>query len=260
MKSFGTQKWMLGVLVAVMLTSGFSWAASLEKGTHGAKINARILSVRSQIIAKDYFYIQQKLEITSAKRDLKKNVLLMSEALRRLQSAIKDPEKQKVVDFMMMSLDELKSTLKKDFNQENGGLIMDYTDAILEGAQSFSAFPSMANAKDMFAVTALMKFNLIRASKYYIAFRAGYNDPLTVEEAKKAVNAFSTLLAKVQNYNYPSHLANGPVKKLSKYWPASKSFYLGLEKNALPTIVFISTKHMLGAINQLIAFHKKELK
>ena len=248
------------MLATIMLAGSFSWAASLEEGSRGTKINARILSVRSQIVAKDYFYIQQKLETTSAKRELKKNILLMSEALRRLQAAVKDPEKQKVVDFMMMSLDELKTTLKKDFNQENGGLVMDYTDAILEGAQSFSAFPGIDNVKDMFTAVALMKFNLIRASKYYIAFRAGYNDPLTVEEAKKAVNAFSTLLAKVQNHNYPSHLANGPVKKLSKYWPASKSFYLGLEKNALPTIVFISTKHMLSAINQLIAFHKKELK
>ena len=254
MKRFGAQKWVLGVFLAMVLTGGLSWA----EPSSVIRANCKKAGIASQEIAKDYFYIQQKLKVTSARRSLKQNILSMSESLRKLQATVKDPEKQKVVDFMMMSLGELKSTIKEDFYLENGSLVMDYTDAILEGVKTFVKHPSL-DTKNMLAATTFMKFALVRASKFYIAFRAGYNDPLTVEEAKKSVKVFSAFLTKVQNYNYPSNMANGPVKKLSKYWPVSKSFYLGLEKNALPTIVFISTKHMESALNKLIAFHKKEL-
>jgi hypothetical protein len=109
-----------------------------------------------------------------------------------------------------------------------------------------------------------MDFLIARASKYYIAFRAGYKDDVNIEQANIAVKKFDSLLKKLEKHPYPDSIKKRSVAMLLKYWPMSKSFYLGIKKNELPTIVFISTKHMKRAIDKIIDYHvkgsKKQLK
>ena len=168
----------------------------------------------------------------------------------------KRPETLSIIEFMFFSVDELKSTMKESFNAENGGLVLDYTETLLEGSESI-ANHNKGKKPTMLDTVEEMEFLLERASKYYIAFRAGYTDEINIVQATKAVEKFETLLHKVQSHSYPNPLTKGPVKKLSKYWPVSKSFYLGIKKSELPTIVFISTKHMKKALDELVEHHKK---
>jgi len=211
------------------------------------------IKVVSQDLAKNYFYIEQKVQTSSAKNALKEGILILDDSIRKLQINIKDKEKKQIVEFMFFSVDELKSTLKKAFNAENGGLVLDYTEALYEGSTTISK--SMKKTNPMLDTVTEMSFLLDRASKYYIAFRAGYTDDVQVSEAKTAVAKFGKLLTKIQNETYPSNIVNGPLKKLSKYWPVSKNFYLGIKKNELPSIVFISTKHMKKALHQIAKYY-----
>ena len=179
-----------------------------------------------------------------------------------MQTIADDDETKELVEFMFFSCSELKLTLNKPYNTENGGLVLDYVESLLEGSdliakQSISA-KSSRNLKILETIEEL-KYFLERAAKYYIAFYAGYTDTVNVEQANSAVNEFELLLAKVRQYTYPSDIANGPVKKLSKYWPVSKNFYLGIKKSKLPSIVFISTKHMSSALEKLAKYYTKEL-
>lgn len=213
----------------------------------------------SQDLAKNYFYIQQKIQSSSAKKALKKDMLALDESIRKLQMGVKNPESQKIVEFMFFSVDELKSTLKEAFDAENGGLVLDYTETLLEGAETL-ARRNKGKSVSMLDTVEEMMFLIERASKYYIAFRAGYTDAINIEQANDSVAMFEKFLGKMQNHPYPANITKGPIKKLTKYWPVSKSFYLGIKKNELPTIVFISTKHMKRALEKLMTYHKKEKK
>ena len=237
--------------VGLMMGTSGLWGARLDP----VVLSAKLIQVTSQDMAKNYFYIEQGIEVSSAKREIKKNIIAMDDAIRKLQLNVKEDGTKKIVDFMFFSMDELKALMKKSYNAENGGLVLDYTEALYEGSGTVVKKSAVMLAPPLKNLTT-MALLLERASKFYIAFRAGYTDAINVEQAKAAVEAFQNNLDKVLTYPFPGSLTNGPIKKLSKYWPVSKSFYLGIKKSELPTIVFISTKHMKSAIREIIDFYK----
>ncbi len=220
-------------------------------------LNAQLIKATSQDLAKNYFYIEQGIQTSSAKKELKKDIIMLDDSIHKLQVKVKDNEAKQIVEFMFFSVDELKSTIKNAFNAENGGLILDYTETLYEGSAAI-AKRNIGKGTSMLDTVTEMDFLLQRASKYYIAFRAGYTDQVNIMQAQMAVERFEQLLKKVQSKSYPGPITNGPIKKLSKYWPVSKSFYLGIKKSELPTIVFISTKHMQKALAELIKYYKNK--
>jgi hypothetical protein len=209
----------------------------------------------SQDIAKNYFYIEQGIQASSAKKALKNDLLRLDSITKKLKEEAKDPETQKIAEFMTFSEEEMNDIIKDEFNQENGGMVLDYTETLLEGSENI-VNKDRSKVETMSDVINEMSFLLERASKYYIAFRAGYTDDSNVMQAQKAVKQFDILMKRIKAYNYPDEIKNGPVKKLLKYWPVSKDFYLGIKKSDLPTIVFISTKHMKSALDKLAKYHQ----
>jgi len=254
MKNYLTKK-------ALVVASGLVLSSGLyaQEAKNSALIYAETIKTLSQDIAKNYFYVAKDIQVSSAKKGLKKDIIVLDDTLKKLQASSKDKTTQRVVEFMLFSVDELKSTLKDEYNAENGGMVLDYTETLLEGSESII---NHHKGKDTTVLDELeeMEFLLERASKYYIAFAAGYTDDSNLKQAKLAVEKFDTLLNKINNANFPANIKNGPLKKLNKYWPVSKDFYLGLKQNELPTIVFISTKHMMKSLEKMIAYEEKKQK
>ena len=253
MKTLMNKKWIYTGTLCLWLGS----ASLFAKGSsQDVLLHAETIKTISQDLAKNYFYIEQGIQTSSAKKGLKKDIITLDDTIRKLQMNSTDSRTKNIVEFMFFSVDELKSTIKESFSAENGGLVLDYTETLLEGSESIAKH-AKGKTETILGVVEEMQFLLERATKYYIAFRAGYTDAVNVTQAKMAVEKFEVLLAKVQTHTYPSNITTGPVKKLSKYWPVSKNFYLGIKKSELPTIVFISTKHMKSALDKLVEYHKK---
>jgi len=210
----------------------------------------------SQDIAKNYFYISQKIQISSAKKALGRDIALVDRSIKELKVALKSEDEKRIMEFMQFSIEEIKQVAFQEYNTENGGLILDYSETLLEGADTL-ANHNKNKTETMLDTLEEMDFLIERASKYYIAFRAGYKDAVNIEQAKSAVEEFDTLLKKIEKHDYPDTIKKGPLAMLQKYWPMAKSFYMGIEKNELPTIVFITTKHMKHAIDKIIKYHEK---
>lgn len=224
--------------------------------------NAENMKIISQSLAKNYFYINQGIQTSSAKRALKQDVFDLDKSIKAISDNAKDQQINDLIQFAELSTEELKAILKEPYTPENGGLILDYTEALLESADTIMKYKMPENpSKDevMLNMVVDMKYLLARAAKYYIAFSAGFTDTVNVSQANIAVDEFGKLLAQVEAYNYPSDVSKKVIKKLSRYWPSSKSFYKGIKKSELPTIIFISTKHMERSINELIKFHQNNV-
>jgi len=252
MKTLINKKYGLGILLTVVL-AGTSLSA--KEAVANPLNDAEKLRTLSQDIAKDYFYVEQGIQASSAKAGIKNDLLVLGTTIDKLKKEVKDPEAKRVVEFMSFSQEELQDTIKEGYSAENGGLVLDYTETLLEGSENIIN-QDKSKVESMEDVINEMEFLLERASKYYIAFRAGYTDDSNVIQAQNAVKQFDILLKRVQEYKYPDEIKNGPVKKLLKYWPVSKDFYLGIKKSDLPTIVFISTKHMKSALDKLAKYHQ----
>jgi len=237
-------------------------------GLHSLQANNRIdsilessenIKIISQSLAKNYFYINQGIQTSSAKRGLKKDIFNLDRSIKTIESNAKDQETKDLIQFTQFSVEELKAILKEPYTPENGGLILDYTEALLESSDTIMKHHMAKNPDknvEMLLMVVDMKYLLARAAKYYIAFSAGFTDAVNVSQANIAVDEFGKLLAKVEAYGYPPAISKKVIRKLSRYWPSSKSFYRGIKKSELPTIIFISTKHMERSINQLITYHK----
>ena len=120
----------LGIVLTVVL-AGTSLCA--KEAVANPLNDAEKLRTLSQDIAKDYFYVEQGIQASSAKVGLKNDLLALGTTIEKLKKEVKDPEAKRVVEFMSFSQEELQDTIKEGYSAENGGLVLDYTETLLEG-------------------------------------------------------------------------------------------------------------------------------
>ena len=241
---------------------GFSSLQGADK-SHAIISNAEKIKIISQSLAKNYFYIHQGIQVSSAKRGLRNDIANMDKSITQIQSLVNTQDTKDLIEFAFFSSQELKEILKEPYSPENGGLVLDYTESLLESSDTILKYTLPKKIDEdtkMLLMVVDMKYLLARAAKYYIAFSAGFTDAVNVSAANIAVDEFGVLLKKIEAYKYPETISKKVIRKLSRYWPSSKSFYRGIKKSELPTIIFISTKHMDRSINRLIDYHQKKIK
>jgi len=242
-------------LLALTLMSG-STAQAAENDPLKTLIAAEEIEITSQALAKDYFYIQQHIRDEQARKDLNMNLQKLESAIALLEKKAGE-DQQAVIEYLRFALDEIRGILSEKYSKENGALILDYSETLLEGSETLLKGAKTRGTKKQAMVTTLehMDFLLERLSKYYIAFRAGFRDHTAVQQARKAVADFDSRIGKIKAYNYPPTQQTAQ-RKLLKYWPIARKFYLGLEKNDLPLIVFVSTDYLDKAIATLLDYHE----
>lgn len=246
------------IALACLIYSSLTFAVDLKdlKQLEAAENIEKV----SQQITKAYFYIHQVIRVEEAKADLKSGLFNLKRNIKILD-ATSNSEQQAMVVFLSFIQSEVKNILTKPYSKENGAAMLDYSEALLEGAESVAKLHTHKKdeKEDMLITTEKMSFLLERITKYYIAFREGFDDHNNVIQLNQAVAEFEADLAKVKAFNYPDKL-KVQVNKLTKYWPIAKKFYLGIEKNDLPLIVFISTQYMEKSLKILEKHHDKSLK
>ncbi len=214
----------------------------------------------SQEITKAYFYKHLEIRIVQAKRDLKEGLERLDRAIKTLNSNAGDEEEQGILTFVEYARDEMKITIKQPYSEENGAMMLDFSESLLEGASLIGQkYFNEENVEEAGLVAVKkMGFLLERISKYYIAHKAGFKDFNNVVQLEKAVKEFEVNLKKLNTYNYPASL-QANAEKINKFWPIAKGFYLGIEKGALPIIVMSSTNNLERALRSLQKYHLKKI-
>ncbi len=248
----------------IVMSFGFIVAQAEDKNKDKDIIiqHTENIKIISQSLAKNYFYINQGIQISSAKRGLKSDIANMDKSIKAIQTVAKAKNIKNLIEFAFFSSEELKEILSQPYTIENGGLILDYTESLLESSDIILKHSIPKNIDEetkMLLMVVDMKYLLARAAKYYIAFSAGFTDAVNVAQANIAVDKFGVSLKKIEKYKYPKSISKRVIRKLTRYWPSSQSFYRGIKKSELPTIIFISTKHMERSINKLIAYHQEQI-
>ncbi len=216
---------------------------------------AENIEIASQQVTKAYFYLHQEIRVEQSERDLENGLNSIEKNIKVLTNT-KDKKQQRMVKFMSFTLDEIKETAAQPYTNERGALMLDYSETLLEGAESLAQ--KYIHKKDkkekMLIITKKMTFLLERATKYYIAFRDGFADHNNVKQLEKAIKDFEAHLKVIQTYKYPAEPQRA-VSKIIEYWPIAKEFYLGVEKNDLPLIVSVTTNHLEKSLAILENYH-----
>jgi len=217
------------------------------------------MRIESQRIPKDYFYINQGIRVSQSKAQLKESLANLDEDIDHLNVNLKGEENQNLLMFLSFTRDELKEVLRERYNKENGALIMDFGESLLEGADSIIKNQTELRKvkKSMGSTLGDMILNLERATKYYIAFQAGFKDHNNIKQMNAATSSYEEGIAKLKmNRRFASTNAKD-IKKIKKYWRIVKTFYSGVKKGDLPLIVFVSSDHMEKSLHRMVQTDKE---
>ena len=185
---------------------------------------------------------------------LQKNLIIIQEGIKK-----GDREEENVAVFLDYTYNELKDMLNKPYNRDNGALIIDYSESLMEGG-AFIAQGHMhkGSAEEAMLVTVEhMLFLLERINKLYIAYQAEFHDYTNVAQLKQAVKDFDADLSKVNAYKNYSDKALKSRDKLNDFWPVAQEFFADVQKAALPVIVLASAEKLLNELDNLDDFHHK---
>jgi len=208
----------------------------------------------SQRIAKDYFYIGKGINVSKANKQLKSSIQAFDKTQSILTKSIKDEEIQNMLMFVDMSSEEFSSIAMEPYSLDNGALILDLSESMLEGSQ-YVVDALKKNVKQQVSsivdIAGRQRMLSQRIAKYYISYQAGIKDKNSITQMQEAVKLFSDSQHKLMANKTNSAEINKALKKVDRLWKIVYKFYLNIEKGGLPIIVYNTTDDIMKKMNKI---------
>ena len=214
----------------------------------------------SQRMAKDYFYAGKKINKGNALKQLKKSLEDFKKTQALLAEEIADEEIKNLIAFVNMSLDEFVAISGETYSVDNGTIILDLSESMLEGSQYVvQALTEGKASNEIIDIAGKQRMLSQRIAKYYIAYQAGIKDDNTINQTKEAVKEFDTILKKLIANTTNTIEIKKELAKVNKMWSIVYKFYLNIEKGGLPIIVFSTTDDITKKMNKIVGLYVKAL-
>jgi len=211
----------------------------------------------SQKIVKDYLYytIHPKKELQDS---LHKTLSSLSDDLRVIATTTKDSDTKDILEFLAYSKDQIDQIIKDEINTENSALMLDYSETLLEGADSIASAHKydFSSGEKMLMLAKKINYLLERVMKYYIAIHAGYETPTNKEQMQIAMEGVKENIAVLNNYKYPNELQI-VQKSMNESWNANKNYFSNSDKLFIPKLMSISVDYMENLVTELEIYHSK---
>ena len=254
------------VTVAILLVSGVVMAGTdVNSTTPNSKTSIskeKMINIAgrqrmlSQRVAKDYFYLGKKINKGNAKKQLKITLQEFQESQEILNNSIKDEEISNLLAFVNMSLDEFDTIAKEKYSLDNGTIILDLSESMLEGSDY--VVQALTKGKKTNAIidkAGKQRMLSQRIAKYYIAYQAGIKDDNTITQMKETVKEFDSVLNQLLTNKTNSREIQDELDKVNKMWKIVYKFYLNIEKGGLPIIVYTTTDDISKKMNKIVKMY-----
>jgi len=242
------------ILLIAILVATNSYGANSKYDTIKLIDIAGKQRMLSQTIAKDYFYIGKKIGTSKAKRELKNSLKEFNDIAKMLSSSINNAEITNLLEFINMSSEEFQATVNTKFNLNDGQLVLDFSESILEGTQYLiDSLKENSKLKESKIVAKAGKQRVLaqRIAKYYISYQSGIKDKNTIDQMKQAVKDFATIHKALMGSKQNTPQINRKLNQVNRLWSIVYKFYLKIEKGRLPYIVFITTNNISKKMDEV---------
>jgi len=217
--------------------------------------NLRFLS---QKIVKEYLFMFKAPYRQKVKSELKSLLVELSSNLDTIAATTKDKDTKDILEFLAYSKDQIAHILTEPLDSEKAALMLDYSETILEGADSIAAahMYQFTQEEKMLMVTKQMEYLLERMMKYYMALHTGFDNTTNREQMQEAIDAFNTKLQKIEAYRYTDELT------LVKYnviraWQVNDDFFKKSEALFIPKLMILSTDYLESQILKIALYHNQ---
>jgi len=210
----------------------------------------------SQKMAKDYFYIGKKINRSKAQKELDSSLVLFKETQKNLNKNIKDDEIKNLISFVNMSLSEFESISKEEYSLDNGTIILDLSESLLEGSDYVVKALTKGKASNhIINIAGKQRMLSQRIAKYYIAYQAGIKDDNALSQMKDSVKEFNSILKELMKYKNNTPEINKNLAEVNTMWKIVEKFYLNIEKGGLPKIVYSTTSDITIQMNKIVGLY-----
>ncbi len=210
----------------------------------------------SQRMAKDYFYAGQKINKSKALKQLRKSLVDFKSTQKRLNKDIKDEEIKNLIAFVDMSLNEFDTLSQEQYSIDNGTIILDLSESLLEGSDYVvQALTKEKVSNEIIDIAGKQRMLSQRIAKYYIAYQAGIKDDNTITQMQESVKEFDTILNKLLVNKNNSKKIQEELQKVAKMWKIVYKFYLNIKKGGLPKIVFSTTDDITSKMDAIVTLY-----
>jgi len=212
----------------------------------------------TQKIAKDYLYLYtypKKHEIYGTILD---NVKSLEENIRNIAITTKDEKIKYILDFFAYEKEQIKLTLQEKINNDNADKILDFSEALTEGAENIadSIQYNFTFEEKMFMRSKNIEYLVEKLAKYYMVLGSNIDKATIQEKVQNTVSIIEKDMDKIGQYAYPGAL-NDKKKDLLQYWQSNKHYYRTIDTVKIPSVVLLSTQGLQEIINQIAIHHSK---
>ena len=219
--------------------------------------NIRFLS---QEIVKEYLFLFELSQKDEEKQKLNSLLVDLNNNLQIIEKTTKDQDSKDILDFLAYSKDQMSQIFMEKLSKENAALLLDYSETLLEGADSIAEAHMYAFSKEekMLMLTKKMEYLLERIMKYYIALHIGFDTPTNKTQMQNAISKFHENLHEILMYDYPQSII-ATRSELNQKWNTDH-IYLSRSKHLfIPELMNMSTGYLEQLITQITLYHTKNL-
>jgi hypothetical protein len=212
----------------------------------------------SQQMAKEYLFLFKTPYPDETEERLKRSLIELADNLRVIAATTKDEDTKDILEFLAYSKDQVAQIFTEKVSEEQAALMLDYSETLLEGADSIAAAHAYDFTKEehMLIVTKKMEYLLERMMKYYIALHVGFDNPTNKEQMEEAIKRFDENMELIETYHYPKEVK--PVEEeIARSWQANKVFLNRSESLFIPKLMLLSTRSLERLAAQIALYHNK---
>ena len=219
-----------------------------------ASENIRYLS---QKMVKDYLFLYHYPEQADVKRKLSAELSLLGDDLRIIAATTKDTDSKDILEFLAYSKDQIAEIFEEKADKESAALMLDYSETLLEGADSIAASHTYAFTQEekMLMLSKKLSYLMERVMKYYMAKHVGFDNMTNKEQMQAAIDEMERILQEIAAYPYNNEM-QATQKALQDAWVSHKRF-LEEETPFIPKLMFTSVYYMEDVLSRLELYHSK---
>jgi len=212
----------------------------------------------SQKMVKDYLFMYKNPQKRELKDELTTSLDALGEKFRMIATTTKDGDTKDILEFLAYSKDQIALIFSEKINEEQSALMLDYSETLLEGADSIASGHSydVSEEEKMLITIKRMEYLLERITKYYMAVNAGFKTTTNKEQMKDSIHEFEESLVKVNLYDYPYELVR-ERSKVNKLWKMNKVFFDKADTLFIPNLLVNSIQYLENVMDKISLYHSK---
>jgi len=216
------------------------------------------IRLNSQEIVKNYLYFYSNPKKRHYKKMALDGLEDLDKQFRLIAKSTKDEDSKDVLAFLDYSKEKMEEVFKDPFNKDNPPLMLDYSEILLEGAESISKNIAYTPSKEEKMLMRMkdISFLIERMTKYYMAIAEGGDVINYAEMMTDSMQEIEKELSTLAEYPYSEkNLAN--LRRLNDDWGVLKKFYLDYKTLKVPSIVLLASDGVKKDAHVLELYHSK---